>query len=242
MSKTVRVTGASGEGPWNLAASLLKPVEGQLVLEIAAGGGYFAKQISDLGARVIATDLNNRWQERDIPFLLSDFDAGLPFRSESFDSVVMVEALNFVESVPGLFREALRVLKPGGVFVATFPNCLCIESRFRFFLNGTYRWFPHHVYHPGNKSDHSDLGRDPVRISTAVFTGQRTGFELEDVEYGSSKVGLSGITVGPILIGLAKLHNRIRKNKNKSTPDFACTLDSIRYRNVGFRMRKPKAR
>lgn len=238
MPKVVRVTGASGEGPWNLAGDLLEPKDGQLILEIAAGGGYFAEQIANVGAKVVATDLNNRWQAPDIPFLLSDFDAGLPFRNESFDSVVMVEALNFVESVPGLFREVLRVLKPGGVFVATFPNCLCLESRFRFFLNGTYRWFPHHIYHEGTKAEHSDLGRDPVRITTAVFTGQRSGFEFERVAYGSSRVGLSGLTVGPILIGLAKLHNKIRKNKNKSTPDFACSLDSIRYRNVGFRMKK----
>lgn len=239
MPRTVRVTGASGEGPWNLAAKLLAPTRGQLILEIAAGGGYFAQSLLESGAKVIATDLNNRWQADGIPFLLNDFDAGLPFQDESFDSVVMVEALNFVESVPGMFREALRVLKPGGVFVATFPNCLCLESRFRFLLNGTYRWFPHHVYHEGSKAEHSDLGRDPVRITTAVFTGQRVGFELQSVEYGSSKIGLTGFTVGPILVGLAKLHNRIRKNKNKATPDFACSLNSIRYRNVGFRMRKP---
>ena len=43
----------------------------------------------------------------------------LPFKDESFDVVFSKDSLVHIEDKPALFREIIRVLKPGGVFAAS---------------------------------------------------------------------------------------------------------------------------
>ncbi len=44
----------------------------------------------------------------------------LPFDDESFDFAIMVTVVCFLDDVNGAFREAWRILKPGGAFVVGF--------------------------------------------------------------------------------------------------------------------------
>ncbi len=44
----------------------------------------------------------------------------LPFNDESFDFALMVTVVCFLDDVYGAFREAWRILKPGGAFVVGF--------------------------------------------------------------------------------------------------------------------------
>ncbi|MEA5115153.1 MAG: methyltransferase domain-containing protein [Geobacteraceae bacterium] len=44
----------------------------------------------------------------------------LPFGDESFDFALMVTVVCFLDDVDGAFREAWRILKPGGAFVVGF--------------------------------------------------------------------------------------------------------------------------
>jgi SAM-dependent methyltransferase len=196
-------------------------------------------ELSQRGANPEGADFRDQWQFPEIPFHLADLDQPLPFESSSFDIVTCLEALNYVESPARLFREVHRILRPGGTFVATFPNCLCFESRIRFLVNGTYRWFPHPTFAGGEKSDYGDIGRDPIRPTTSVFHAQMAGLELEAVEYGGSQISPLNLAAAAPLALLTQIHNRMRAKKGKRVPDFACGLDPLRYRTVGYRARKP---
>lgn len=50
--------------------------------------------------------------------------AALAFPDESFDSVLCMHVLDFLEEPAPAVREMVRVLKPGGTLVATFPSRL----------------------------------------------------------------------------------------------------------------------
>ncbi|MGD9412022.1 MAG: methyltransferase domain-containing protein, partial [Desulfobacterales bacterium] len=53
-------------------------------------------------------------------------DALLPFDSNSFDAVINTASVEYLTDPLVIFREVLRILRPGGCFIVTFSN----------------RWFP----------------------------------------------------------------------------------------------------
>lgn len=111
----------------DLAARLAK-LEPQDVLEIAAGTGVLTRaMVSQLAAstRIVATDLNQPMLDRaaarqppDRRIMWRQADAlALPFEDESFDVVAcQFGAMFFPDRVQG-YKEARRVLKPGGHFL-----------------------------------------------------------------------------------------------------------------------------
>lgn len=62
--------------------------------------------------------------------------APLPYADGAFDLVTCSEVVEHVESYRALFREAWRVLRPGGTLVVTTPNVLNAFSRLRYLISG----------------------------------------------------------------------------------------------------------
>jgi ubiquinone/menaquinone biosynthesis C-methylase UbiE len=109
-------------------AERLAKTGGQDVLETAAGTGVVTRAIaSRLPARahIVATDLNQPMidhakarQSRDGRIAWKQADAlALPFEDQSFDAVVCQFGVMFFPDKVQAYKEARRVLKPGGCFL-----------------------------------------------------------------------------------------------------------------------------
>ena len=105
----------------------LNVADGQRVLEIGMGNGYFVNELfsrfpsvtyvgCDFSEIMVseATELNaDLIAEEKVAFVCADI-AALPFGDGSFDSVFTINTIYFWEHPQDVFRELARVLRPGG--------------------------------------------------------------------------------------------------------------------------------
>ncbi|MBS5865304.1 MAG: class I SAM-dependent methyltransferase [Coriobacteriaceae bacterium] len=109
-------------------------VENKDVLEIACGPGQLAKHIAPSAHEIVATDYSSGMiheaQKGTIPANLSFMVADamhLPFEDNTFDVVVIANALHIIPSPERVLTEIDRVLKTGGLLVA--PNFVAREGK-----------------------------------------------------------------------------------------------------------------
>ena len=111
--------------------ALLRPVvRGKTVLELAAGTGLIAKNIVSSAAHIEATDASSemiaeaRRDNRSAKLHFSVQDMfHLPYADESFDVVIVANALHIVPEPEKALSEICRVLKDDGVLIApTFTH------------------------------------------------------------------------------------------------------------------------
>jgi ubiquinone/menaquinone biosynthesis C-methylase UbiE len=121
------------EGRWRSVVLSPRRLAGRLaltpqltVLEIGAGGGYYAHPLSALVCRFIALDIQAAMLERlrkrppVSSLMLVRADAGrLPFPDRSVDLAIAVTVLGEVGSAETTIGEVRRVLRPGGTFSAS---------------------------------------------------------------------------------------------------------------------------
>ncbi|MCH8064189.1 MAG: class I SAM-dependent methyltransferase [Chloroflexi bacterium] len=119
--------------------------------------------------------------------IVSDVGERLPFQDGEFDSVVSTLVLCSVGDLPGVLKEARRVLKPGGAFY--FFEHVAAETkwkrRFQNWFNGPWRYM----------GDGCNLNRD---IAAVI---RQSGFESVEIE----SVDLPGASVvSPRIVGTAR--------------------------------------
>jgi ubiquinone/menaquinone biosynthesis C-methylase UbiE len=100
------------------------PIQGKL-LDVGGGTGRVASAIHDLVDEITLADesfgmLAN--SPRDSFRSVCGGSESLPFADESFERVIMVDALHHVADHAYTAREMFRVLKPGGVLVIEEPD------------------------------------------------------------------------------------------------------------------------
>ena len=114
-----------------LLIDLLKPTQGEVILDAGCGTGVFTLDLLSLGTRIIGIDISlpmlmrAREKARTYHPHLSLADISiLPFRENSFDKVVSVTALEFIEDAKGAVKELFCVTKKGGSIVVATLNSL----------------------------------------------------------------------------------------------------------------------
>lgn len=234
--------GWSGQPVWDLAIRLAESVPPGKLLDAPSGGGYLAAQLAERGFQIAGADmLPELWRFPQYPFCAADMDRPLPFCDGAFDYVLHVGSLAYMENPTALMREFQRVLRSGGRLIVTIENIFTLESRFRFLVSGTYRWYPHLTYRGENKQELFLHNREPIRLTTLIFLLERLGFEIEAVEFGGKKSSSLLLPVGWIFRALTAAHNAIRKDKSKATPPVVNSNAAFLFRHVGIRARKKSA-
>src|ERR1700722_5659646 len=101
----------------------------QPCVEIGVGTGRFALPLRAAGIAMAGTDISGAMLRRlaanaggGSPFPLAQADATrLPFAAGTFGSVLAVHVLHLIPDWRVAVDEAVRVLRPGGALVASFP-------------------------------------------------------------------------------------------------------------------------
>src|SRR4030042_5881756 len=114
-----------------LILDLLKPKPGEIILDAGCGTGVFTFDILSLGSKVIGIDISlpmlvqagKKLKGFRFPMVLADV-LKLPFPENSFDKVVLMTALEFIEDGKGAIGELFRVTKKRGDVVVGTLNSL----------------------------------------------------------------------------------------------------------------------
>ena len=150
------------------------------VLELACGTGQLSVPLSpyvrlweatDFSTNMIA-EAKKRVTSSRLHFSVQDA-AALPYAPETFDAVVIANALHILQEPDKVMAEIRRVLKPGGwLFAPTFVHG---GGRLAGFRTWCMERTGFHVYHPWNAGEFlSYLSRQDFWVVEHALLGKRT--------------------------------------------------------------------
>ncbi len=145
-------------------ARLLELTEKSAALEIGCGTGGCALHFAEsIGCHVTGLDVNpegiksantlalSKAMQSRVSFLLHSAAAQLPFAAASFDAVYSNDAMCHIPDRLTVFREFLRILKPGGRFV--FSDALVITGLISEEELATRSSIGFYVFGPGGENE-----------------------------------------------------------------------------------------
>ncbi len=140
-------------GNWNVPVMLLREIEtlprDSRILELGAGGGFFASELDRRGftnlslSDFTATTLAALRERLPDARLVGADGARLPFRDASFDVVISTDVIEHIPEVEAHIAEVARVLAHGGRYYVKTPNRPLAEAFYRLRgMHDAYFWHP----------------------------------------------------------------------------------------------------
>jgi len=187
------------------------------ILDMGCGAGFLSNELAKAGHTVTGIDLStsslkvaeSRDSTRTVRYLQGDVYQA-PFPRESFDVVLAMDLLEHVSDPRRVLSEAVRVLRPGGLFFFNTFNknplsYLIVIKGVEWFVKNTPK--DYHVYSlfidPNKLRDWmDDLGMEtmsvrglrPVFLQKAFFKMLFTGVVPPDFRFRFTKVPMIGYT------------------------------------------------
>jgi ubiquinone/menaquinone biosynthesis C-methylase UbiE len=140
---------------WTALIQLLKPKIPGKVLDIGAGRGISSFAFAKAGCSVTALEpdssnlvgagsISNLFKNTGLPIeIVQEWGETLPFANNTFDIVYGRAVLHHAKDLKQLCKEAARVLKPGGYFIATREHIISRKEDLQQFLDSHPL---HHLY------------------------------------------------------------------------------------------------
>ncbi len=107
----------------DLILGLLRPEQGELILEVGSGTGHFLREVARSGALCVGIEpsagmlsVATSRPVANVGYVRGRGES-LPFKEASFDSLLFMTTLEFVQDVDAAIREATRVVRPSGRLV-----------------------------------------------------------------------------------------------------------------------------
>ncbi len=97
-------------------------LNGQKVLDLGCGYGWYTNFFANIGADVIGCDGSNKMIEiakkkyPTLNFECLDIENSMPYENETFDLVFCNQVLMDIENIESVFEESYRMLKEKGIF------------------------------------------------------------------------------------------------------------------------------
>lgn len=120
---------------------ILNPQNGNQVLEIGMGNGFFVKDLLtmannlkytgvDFSATMVAESilLNKELVDKEVAIFIEASIEKLPFKDNTFDSITTTNTLYFWPQPTNNVSELLRVLKPNGKLLIAYRTKSCMDQ------------------------------------------------------------------------------------------------------------------
>ncbi len=115
----------------------------KVVMDVGAEAGRFS-QLSNSNAETVSIDINPyglkrlKQKAKDINVVQADARQ-IPFKTETFDAIFMIEVLDYIPELEQALGECHRTLKPGASLVVSFGNKSSLKSKLREFRGKSYK-------------------------------------------------------------------------------------------------------
>lgn len=108
-----------------------KDLQGGTLIDIGCGGGALLRRLADGFGRKIGVDVvRYPGLPKGAEFQRADLESSqIPLPNRTADVCCAVEVIEHVENPRALFRELVRLTKPGGWVIVTTPNQLSLLSK-----------------------------------------------------------------------------------------------------------------
>jgi SAM-dependent methyltransferase len=123
---------------------------GRRILDAGCRDGTLMRHFAP-GNDLVGCDVDDRAltlcrESHGLKVVNGDLMQGLPFRTATFDGVVLGEVLEHVIDPRFVLREIHRVMTPGGIFVGSVPNALRLRNRLTFLSGRSFDSDPTHLH------------------------------------------------------------------------------------------------